>query len=127
MSVFPTVLYRGGQGGSDDWVQDNEVYRATVRTQIREWLDSILAKHKQEWLIIQVSTGKGYEPKFYQRKGSVVDKIKADFNTGKRERSAVAPLSNGLQPIHETRVDVSTSLNSPHRTIRQLGLTSRTK
>lgn len=75
-----------------DWIltlglsQDNEVYRATLRTQIREWLDSITAKRHQEWLIVHVTTGRGTGGKFYQRKGTVVDKIKADFNTGKRDR-----------------------------------------
>lgn len=65
--------------------QDNEMYRATVRLQIREWLDSISAKHK-EWLIVHVSAGRSAGSKFYQRKGSVVDKIRADFNTEKRDR-----------------------------------------
>ncbi|KAI5476177.1 hypothetical protein MNV49_000338 [Pseudohyphozyma bogoriensis] len=65
---------------------DNEVYRATLRNQIREWLDSIIARHKQEWLIVHVSAGKNAGSKFYQRKGSVVDKIRADFNTGKQDR-----------------------------------------
>lgn len=64
---------------------DNEMYRATVRLQIREWLDSISAKHK-EWLIVHVSAGRSAGSKFYQRKGSVVDKIRADFNTEKRDR-----------------------------------------
>ncbi|GAA5999266.1 transport protein particle complex II subunit TRS130 [Rhodotorula paludigena] len=65
---------------------DNEVYRASIRTQIREWLDTITAKHHQEWLIVHVTSGKGGVAKFYQRKGAIVDKIKADFNTGKRDR-----------------------------------------
>jgi hypothetical protein len=66
--------------------QDNEVYRATLRTQIREWLDSITAKRHQEWLIVHVTSGRGSAGKFYQRKGTIVDKIKADFNVGKRDR-----------------------------------------
>ncbi|TKA56715.1 hypothetical protein B0A53_01910 [Rhodotorula sp. CCFEE 5036] len=65
---------------------DNEVYRATLRTQIREWLDSITAKRHQEWLIVHVTSGRGSAGKFYQRKGTIVDKIKADFNVGKRDR-----------------------------------------
>ncbi|KWU42169.1 hypothetical protein RHOSPDRAFT_36290 [Rhodotorula sp. JG-1b] len=65
---------------------DNEVYRATLRTQIREWLDSITAKRHQEWLIVHVTSGRGSGGKFYQRKGTIVDKIKADFNVGKRDR-----------------------------------------
>lgn len=66
--------------------QDNETYRATIRTQIREWLDSVIAKQNQEWLIVHVTSGRSAGAKFYQRKGAVVDKIKADFNTGKKDR-----------------------------------------
>ncbi|BGP09807.1 hypothetical protein JCM10049v2_005681 [Rhodotorula toruloides] len=65
---------------------DNEAYRATVRTQIREWLDSVTAKYHQEWLIVHVTSGKGSGAKFYQRKSAIVDKIKADFNVGKKDR-----------------------------------------
>ncbi|CEQ40052.1 SPOSA6832_01657 [Sporobolomyces salmonicolor] len=65
---------------------DNEVYRATIRSQIREWLDGVIAKQHQEWLIVHVTTGKGSGAKFYQRKSAIVDKIKADFNTGKKDR-----------------------------------------
>ncbi|BGP18137.1 hypothetical protein JCM10213v2_006192 [Rhodosporidiobolus nylandii] len=65
---------------------DNETYRATVRTQIREWLDSVTAKQHQEWLIVHVTSGRGGVAKFYQRKGAIVDKIKADFNVGKKDR-----------------------------------------
>ncbi|GAA5937732.1 transport protein particle complex II subunit TRS130 [Sporobolomyces koalae] len=65
---------------------DNEVYRATVRTQIREWLDSVIHKQHQEWLIVHVTSGKSAGAKFYQRKSGIVDKIKADFNTGKKDR-----------------------------------------
>lgn len=72
--------------GADAEPQDNEVYRTTVRSQIRDWVDSVVAKHKQEWLIVVVTSGRIAGAKFYQRKGSVVDKIRADFNTGKRDR-----------------------------------------
>lgn len=67
-------------------VQDNETYRATIRTQIREWLDSVIARQSHEWLIIHVTSGRSGGAKFYQRKGTVVDKIKADFNVGKKDR-----------------------------------------
>ncbi|GAA6024476.1 hypothetical protein JCM10207_004507 [Rhodosporidiobolus poonsookiae] len=65
---------------------DNEVYRATLRSQIREWLDTVTAKQHQEWLIVHVTSGRGGVAKFYQRKGAIVDKIKADFNVGKKDR-----------------------------------------
>ena len=66
--------------------QDNDVYRSTVRQQIREWMDLLLAKRQYEWLIVHVTASKTGPKKFYQTKGSVYDKIRADFNTGKRDR-----------------------------------------
>ncbi|GAA5988713.1 hypothetical protein JCM5350_001988 [Sporobolomyces pararoseus] len=65
---------------------DNEVYRATIRSQIREWLDGVIQKQHQEWLIVHVTSTKSGGAKFYQRKSGIVDKIKADFNTGKKDR-----------------------------------------
>ncbi|GAA5881145.1 hypothetical protein JCM16303_004817 [Sporobolomyces ruberrimus] len=65
---------------------DNEVYRATIRSQIREWLDGVIHKQHQEWLIVHVTSTKSGGAKFYQRKSGIVDKIKADFNTGKKDR-----------------------------------------
>lgn len=62
------------------------MYRATLRHQIREWLDTITARHHQEWLVVHVTHNGRGAAKFYQRKGTVVDKIKADFNVGKRDR-----------------------------------------
>ncbi len=68
-------------------LQDNEAYRATLRSEIREWLDRISLRRDNEWLIVHVTSGSTLQSnKFYQRKGSVVDKIRADFNTGKRDR-----------------------------------------
>ncbi|GAA5964623.1 hypothetical protein JCM3765_007645 [Sporobolomyces pararoseus] len=65
---------------------DNEIYRATIRSQIREWLDGVIQKQHQEWLIVHVTSTKSGGAKFYQRKSGIVDKIKADFNTGKKDR-----------------------------------------
>lgn len=67
---------------------DNEAYRITLRPQIREWLNTVQAKKLQEWLIVHVTTQKTGPAKFYQRKGSVFDKIRADFNVSKRDRYA---------------------------------------
>lgn len=66
---------------------DNENYRVTLRPQIREWLNAVQKKKLQEWLIVHVTSQKTGPAKFYQRKGSVFDKIRADFNVGKRGRS----------------------------------------
>jgi hypothetical protein len=74
-----------------DLAQDNDVetYRTTLKKQIRDWHTAVLSRKNQEWLILQIirpeplrqSTGT-----FFQIKGSVLDKLKADFNTDKRDR-----------------------------------------
>ncbi|KAM0790185.1 hypothetical protein ACM66B_005503 [Microbotryomycetes sp. NB124-2] len=65
---------------------DNDVYRAAIRPQIKEWLDAVTQRPHHEWLIVHVTKGRNSGTKFYQRKGAVIDKIKADFNTTKRDR-----------------------------------------
>lgn len=65
---------------------DNEAYRVTLRPQIREWLNTVQRRKLQEWLIVHVTSQKIGPAKFYLRKGSVFDKIRADFNVGKRDR-----------------------------------------
>lgn len=65
---------------------DNEAYRTTLRPQIREWLNVVQSKKLQEWLIVHVTSQKTGPAKFYQQKGSVFDKIRADFNLSKRDR-----------------------------------------
>ncbi|KAK4046679.1 hypothetical protein OIV83_005882 [Microbotryomycetes sp. JL201] len=65
---------------------DNDVYRAAIRPQIKEWLDVVTQRPQHEWLIVHVTSGRNSGTKFYQRKGAVIDKIKADFNTTKRDR-----------------------------------------
>ena len=69
-------------------IQDNEVYKSTVKKQIKDWQISILPKKNQEWLIVHVvrPDTKVMDRKFFNMKGSVLDKIKADFNVDKRDR-----------------------------------------
>ena len=51
---------------------------------------SAATAHATEWLIVHVTTAAKLASsgpvKFYQRKGSVYDKIRADFNVGKKDR-----------------------------------------
>lgn len=72
--------------------QDNEQYRAILRQKVRDWLDSLSSKRQTEWLIVHVTAQKSGPRKFYQTKGSVFDKLRADFNTGKRDRCVQLPL-----------------------------------
>ncbi|SDA01500.1 BZ3500_MvSof-1268-A1-R1_Chr10-1g02728 [Microbotryum saponariae] len=104
--------------------EDNETYRATLRPQIREWLDTIQGPRlgpNQEWLIVHVTTARSSMAKFYQRKSAVVDKIKADFNTGKKDRciqvgasaddpTAWAEFSNKVKEGVLTTFDTNVSL-----------------
>ena len=68
---------------------DVEAYRATVKKQIKEWHTTVSGRKNQEWLIVHVvrpdqSTAQG---RLFQMKASVLDKVKADFNVDKKDRS----------------------------------------
>jgi hypothetical protein len=67
---------------------DVETYRNTVKTQIKEWHTRITQRKSQEWLIVHIVRPDSKTPggNFFQMKGSVLDKIKADFNVDKRDR-----------------------------------------
>jgi hypothetical protein len=85
------------------FTQDVDVYKQVIRTQIKKWLDLVTgSKHAQEWLIVYVSTeGSGVvgggksavpsstasamNPKNLLRT-NMMDKIRSDFNSGKRDR-----------------------------------------
>ncbi|KAF7731993.1 hypothetical protein EC973_007098 [Apophysomyces ossiformis] len=66
---------------------DNEIYKNKVRKQIRQWVDLIMTKKNQEWLVVYVA---GQDAKrsnnYLGLKTSVYDKIRMDFSQGKQER-----------------------------------------
>jgi trafficking protein particle complex subunit 10 len=70
--------------------QDNETYRNTVRKTIREWYNGVVSKRNQEWMILHVvpkaSSGPERPASRFTMKGSVYDKIRADFNSSKKDR-----------------------------------------
>lgn len=71
-------------------VQDIEAYKATMRKQLQEWRASLVSQPHQEWLVVLVSTpdtATGNKKRF-QMKGSVLDRLRADFNSEKRDRCA---------------------------------------
>ncbi|KAG0027108.1 hypothetical protein BGZ82_009144 [Podila clonocystis] len=68
--------------------EDNESYKNTVRQQIREWINLVTSKKNQEWLIVHVSSQEGARNPAKFLRSSVLDRIKADFNTGKKDRVA---------------------------------------
>ena len=61
------------------------MYRQIVKTKIREWLNIADSRRNQEWLIVYVTKQETMRNKYFNMKGTVYDKIKADFNT-KRDR-----------------------------------------
>ncbi|KAG7452626.1 uncharacterized protein BT62DRAFT_939661 [Guyanagaster necrorhizus] len=67
---------------------DLESYRTTVKKQVRDWHVSVTSRRNQEWLILQIVKPDGKAPTgtFLKLKGSVLDKLRADFNADKRER-----------------------------------------
>jgi len=62
-----------------------------VKKQVKDWHNTVTSRKNQEWLILHLV--KGDIPaqsggKLFQLKGSVLDKLKTDFNQDKRDRLA---------------------------------------
>ncbi|KAF8333566.1 trafficking protein particle complex subunit 10 [Cantharellus anzutake] len=77
---------------------DVDQYRATERKQVQEWRQSIATKTHQDWLIVllvkpDVQTG---SKRLFQKKSTVLDKIKSDFMTEKRERCVQLQWAPGM-------------------------------
>ncbi|GAO49960.1 hypothetical protein G7K_4095-t1 [Saitoella complicata NRRL Y-17804] len=95
--------------------EDNDVYRSTVRTSIRNWLNGVLAKKNQEWLIVHVvpnaieslATTKSPPSSgaLLRIKGSVYDKIRADFNSSKKDRCIQLRLSQSSADLASSGTD----------------------
>ncbi|KAG6876520.1 hypothetical protein C0993_002535 [Termitomyces sp. T159_Od127] len=67
---------------------DLEGYKNTVKKQIRDWHSSVTTRKNQEWLIVHIvrPDTRTQTANFFQLKGSVLEKIKSDFNADKKER-----------------------------------------
>lgn len=70
--------------------KDVDVYRMSIKKHITEWRASLSRIDAQEWLIILVSAPEApnVTKKRFQAKTSMIDKLRADFNVGKRDRCA---------------------------------------
>jgi hypothetical protein len=68
--------------------EDSDTYKATAKKQIKDWQTSLNHRKNQEWIIVHIlrSDTRNASSNFFQMKGSVLDKIRADFNTDKRDR-----------------------------------------
>ena len=67
--------------------EDADAYKATVKKQIKDWHNLVSTKRHQEWLILHVvRPDRTLTGNFFAMRSNVTDKIRADFNVGKRER-----------------------------------------
>lgn len=78
--------------------EDADTYKNSVRKQIRDWHTPITQRKNQEWLICLVvrPDTEGTTKRLFQR-GTVLDKIRADFNVPKRERCVQLAWSVGSE------------------------------
>ncbi|KAF8968386.1 trafficking protein particle complex subunit 10 [Flammula alnicola] len=68
---------------------DIETYRNTLKKQIKDWHSAVTSRKNQEWLILQIirpDSSRQATGTFFQIKNSVLDKLKTDFNSDKRDR-----------------------------------------
>ncbi|KAJ7098036.1 trafficking protein particle complex subunit 10 [Mycena belliarum] len=67
---------------------DLETYKTSIKRQVKDWHSIVTSRKNQEWLILHVVRRDARTPSgnFFQLKGSVLDKLKADFNTDRRDR-----------------------------------------
>ncbi|KAG8969021.1 hypothetical protein FRC03_004988 [Tulasnella sp. 419] len=67
--------------------EDADVYKNTVRKQIKDWHATISQRKNQEWMIVLISRPdvQATTNRLFQR-GTIIDKIRADFNVAKRDR-----------------------------------------
>ncbi|KAI9446516.1 trafficking protein particle complex subunit 10 [Lactarius indigo] len=68
--------------------EDSDTYKATAKKQIKDWQTSLNHRKSQEWIIVHIlrSDTRNASSNFFQMKGNLLDKIRADFNTDKRDR-----------------------------------------
>ena len=83
-----------------------DTYRTNIKRHAKEWHASVSTRKNQEWLIIQVVKQDAKTPggAFFQLKGSVLDKLRSDFNTDKRERCAISV--SMIPDVHQRTQDV---------------------
>lgn len=67
---------------------DADAYRNNIRKQIKEWHSTVSERKNQDWLIVHVERpdARGSSSGFFKVQSSVLDKIKTEFNSDKRDR-----------------------------------------
>ncbi|EJD05845.1 uncharacterized protein FOMMEDRAFT_79224 [Fomitiporia mediterranea MF3/22] len=69
---------------------DNDSYRSSVKKQIKEWHTQITQRKCQEWMILNISKTDPRQTQtgLLKMRGTVIDRIRADFNLDKKDRCA---------------------------------------
>jgi trafficking protein particle complex subunit 10 len=69
-----------------------DAYKRTTKKAIKEWTTAIGVRRGHEWLVVYVlpPTDASKPRKF--NLSSLLDRLRADWNVGKRERCAVSPV-----------------------------------
>ncbi|CAG8441735.1 2761_t:CDS:10 [Diversispora eburnea] len=91
---------------------DNDAYRTVVRQKIRDWINIVTSKRNQEWLIVYVTKQETFRnaARYFNMKGTVFDKIKADFSINKRERYVQLRLSDNDGEDYESWQELMTKV-----------------
>ncbi|KAJ6455695.1 trafficking protein particle complex subunit 10 [Mycena sanguinolenta] len=81
---------------------DLETYKNSIKRQVKDWHSVVNSRKNQEWLILHVvrPDSRTQSGNFFQLKGSVLDKLKGDFNTDRRDRCVqLAWTSGNANPV----------------------------
>ncbi|KAK7057328.1 hypothetical protein R3P38DRAFT_3168842 [Favolaschia claudopus] len=78
---------------------DLETYKTTIKRQVKNWYAVVSSRKNQEWLILHVvrPDARTHGGNFFQLKGSVLDKLKGDFNTDRTDRCVQLAWNAGSQ------------------------------
>ncbi|KAI9034358.1 hypothetical protein DFJ74DRAFT_649156 [Hyaloraphidium curvatum] len=66
--------------------EEVDVYRKQSRKAIQDWIALMNSKRNQEWLIVFVTKQEAKAGSSFLRSSTVLDKLRSDFNTSKRDR-----------------------------------------
>ncbi|KAG8739481.1 hypothetical protein FRC10_005577 [Ceratobasidium sp. 414] len=100
-------LSGGAEGGRSQIPgSDADTYKNVIRRQLKDWVASVTTQSKrdQEWLIVLVTiSSPGHDAagsggkRLFQMKGSIIDRMRADFTLAKRDRCAQLNYVSGGQ------------------------------
>ncbi|TDL27388.1 hypothetical protein BD410DRAFT_875203 [Rickenella mellea] len=77
--------------------EDNDSYKNVVKKQIKDWHTAIIQRKNQEWLIVYVVKPDATRVSggLLKMRATVLDRIKADFNTDKKDRCVQLTWASG--------------------------------